>query len=284
VQAMTIHILTVSCPDRPGIVHALSGALLGMGGNILENAQFGDTETGLFTLRTRFEVDFDDRAKVREALAPVLAGLGGEHTLRDERDRPRMAILVSGQDHCLVDLLYRWNTGQLAADIPLVISNHTTGAHHAARYGVRFEHLPVTPDIKDQQEARLVGLIEDLGIDLVVLARYMQVLSPAVCDRWRGRAINIHHSFLPGFKGARPYHQAHARGVKLIGATAHYVTPDLDEGPIIEQDVERVDHTMSVQELTTIGQDIERRVLSRAVRSHIEDRVVLVGSRTVVFA
>jgi formyltetrahydrofolate deformylase len=277
------YILTLSCPDRPGIVHAVSGALLEIDGNILENAQYDDLESGLFTMRTRFETHLDI-GPVLEVLEPVADSLGSEWRIRDERERPRALVMVSKQDHCLVDLLYRQSTGELPIEIPLVISNHTDNAHHAARYGVRFEHLPVTPDIKAQQERRVVELVNELAIDFVVLARYMQILSPALCDALPGRIINIHHSFLPGFKGARPYHQAHARGVKLIGATAHYVTSDLDEGPIIEQDVERVDHSMTAERMTVIGQDIERRVLARAVKSHAEDRVILVGMRTVVFA
>jgi formyltetrahydrofolate deformylase len=192
--------------------------------------------------------------------------------------------MVSKHDHCLIDLLYRWSTGELPIEIPLVVSNHTETAHHAARYGVRFEHLPMTSDVREQQERRLMELIDQQQIDFVVLARYMQILSPEVCTALPGRIINIHHSFLPGFKGARPYHQAHERGVKLIGATAHYVTSDLDEGPIIEQDVERVNHSMTPAQLTMIGQDIERRVLARAVRYHAEDRVILIGGKTVVFS
>jgi formyltetrahydrofolate deformylase len=264
-------------------VHAVSGALLEVDGNILENAQYDDLESGLFTMRTRFETELEI-GPVLDVLEPVAESLGSEWRVRDERQRPRALVMVSKQDHCLVDLLYRQSTGELPIEIPLVISNHTVNAHHAARYGVRFEHLPVTPDIKAQQERRVVELADELAIDFVVLARYMQILSPVLCDALPGRIINIHHSFLPGFKGARPYHQAHARGVKLIGATAHYVTSDLDEGPIIEQDVERVDHSMTAERMTVIGQDIERRVLARAVKSHAEDRVILVGTRTVVFA
>ena len=280
---MNRFILTLSCPDRPGIVHAVSGALLEVGGNILENAQFDDLESGLFTLRTRFETEHpaDD---VRPVLDAIASSLDATYRLRAESDRPRMLVMVSKYDHCLVDLLYRQSTDELPVEIPLIVSNHTDTAHHAARYGIRFEHLPIRPDIKSQQEQRLLDLIESERIDFVVLARYMQILSPEFCDTLTGRIINIHHSFLPGFKGARPYHQAHARGVKLIGATAHYVTSDLDEGPIIEQDVERVDHSMTPEHMTVIGQDIERRVLARAVKYHAEDRVLLVGDRTVVFS
>jgi formyltetrahydrofolate deformylase len=279
---MNRYILTLSCPDRPGIVHAISGALLDVDGNILENAQFDDLDTGLFTLRTRFESPLELDA-VSAPLTRVVADLGAEFRLRAESVLPRMLVMVSKFDHCLLDLLYRQSTGELKVEIPLVVSNHTDTAHHAARYGVRFEHLPISAEIKPQQERRLLDLIEEHRIDFVVLARYMQVLSPELCEALRGRAINIHHSFLPGFKGARPYHQAHARGVKLIGATAHYVTSDLDEGPIIDQDVERVSHAHTAEQLTTLGQDIERRVLARAVRYHAEERVILIGNKTVVF-
>jgi len=276
-------ILTLSCPDRPGIVHKLSGALLEVDGNILENAQYDDLDIGLFTLRTRFESPAGVDA-VRATIDGVAVGLSASYTVREEALLPRALIMVSKIDHCLVDLLYRKSTGELGIDVPLVVSNHTDAAHHAARYGVRFEHLPVNPGIKNQQEQRLLELIDEHRIDFVVLARYMQILSPELCEALPGRIINIHHSFLPGFKGARPYHQAHARGVKLIGATAHYVTSDLDEGPIIEQDVERVDHSMTPEQLTVIGQDIERRVLARAVRYHAEERVIVIGGKTVVFS
>ena len=280
---MNTFILTLSCPDRPGIVHALSGALLDVEASILENAQYDDLETGLFTLRTRFETK-RHLPDIAAAIDPIAAELGAVHHIRNEEVRPRVLIMVSKLDHCLVDLLYRRSTGELPIEIPLVVSNHTDAAHHAARYGVRFEHLPVTPEVKAQQEQRLLELIEELDIDFVVLARYMQILSEDLCAALAGRIINIHHSFLPGFSGARPYHQAHARGVKLIGATAHYVTSELDEGPIIEQDVERVNHSMDTKQLAMIGQDIERRVLARAVRYHAEDRVVLIGDKTVVFS
>ena len=280
---MNTYILTLSCPDRPGIVYAVSGALLDVDANILENSQYDDFDTGLFTMRTRFETKrpLED---IEGVVQPIAEELAANYRIRDEDQRPRVLIMVSKLDHCLVDLLYRKSTGELPIDIPLVVSNHTDTAHHAARYGVRFEHLPMTPDVKPQQERRLLELIEEQAVDFVVLARYMQILSPDLCAALTGRIINIHHSFLPGFKGARPYHQAHERGVKLIGATAHYVTSDLDEGPIIEQDVERVNHSMTPAQLTMIGQDIERRVLARAVRYHAEDRVILIGGKTVVFS
>lgn len=277
------YILTLSCPDRPGIVHRVSGALLEVEGNILENAQFDDLQTGQFTLRTRFESPRSE-TEIVATLDPIVSDLAAEYRLRDETRRPRVLVMVSKADHCLVDLLYRQGTGELPIEIPLVVSNHRDCAHHAARYGVRFEHLPVASDIRAQQERRLLELVDELRIDFVVLARYMQILSPDLCEALAGRVINIHHSFLPGFKGARPYHQAHARGVKIIGATAHYVTSDLDEGPIIEQDVERVTHALTPEQLTVIGQDIERRVLARAVRYHAEDRVILIGNKTIVFS
>lgn len=283
VRQLNKYILTLSCPDRPGIVYAISGALLDVDANILENAQYDDLDTGLFTLRTRFETErpIDD---IEAAIGPIAVDLRSSYRIRNEEQRPRVLIMVSKYDHCLIDLLYRWSTGELPIEIPLVVSNHTDTAHHAARYAVRFEHLPMTPDVKQQQERRLLELVDEQQIDFVVLARYMQILSPELCAALPGRIINIHHSFLPGFKGARPYNQAHERGVKLIGATAHYVTSDLDEGPIIEQDVERVNHSMTPAQLTMIGQDIERRVLARAVRYHAEDRVILIGGKTVVFS
>lgn len=280
---MNRYILTLSCPDRPGIVHVVSGALLDVDANILENSQFDDLDSGLFTMRTRFETK-RSRADIEQILAPIGAELTADYHVRDEKRRQRALIMVSKQDHCLVDLLYRQGTGELPIEIPIVVSNHTDAAHHAARYGVRFEHLPVTPDIKAQQEKRLLEFIDEHNIDFVILARYMQILSPELCEQLTGRIINIHHSFLPGFVGARPYHQAQQRGVKIIGATAHYVTSDLDEGPIIEQDVERVNHSLTAEQLAVIGQDIERRVLARAVRYHAEDRVLIVGNKTIVFS
>ncbi len=281
-EPVNTYILTLSCPDRPGIVHAVSGALLDVAANILENAQFDDIDSGLFTMRTRFETDRSPE-DIDTILQPVVDQLSAEFHVRDETEQPRVLVMVSKQDHCLVDLLYRNGTGELPIRIPLVVSNHTDAAHHAARYGVRFEHLPITPEVREQQENRLLELIEEHKIDFVVLARYMQILSPDLCERLAGRIINIHHSFLPGFVGAKPYHQAHQRGVKIIGATAHYVTSDLDEGPIIEQDVERVNHSLTAAQLAMIGQDIERRVLARAVRYHAEDRVLVVGNKTIVF-
>jgi formyltetrahydrofolate deformylase len=284
---MTTYVLTLRLPDRPGIVHAVSGALLGLGGNILENNQFSDPVSGLFCLRTRFETSSSDavqlRGAVSEALQPLAADGTVNLTLRDESVRQRMLLMVSKHEHCLLDLLYRHSEGELPVEIPLVVSNHWDCQELVARYGIPYVHIPVTKDSKPHAEQRLVDLVDEHDIDFVVLARYMQVLSTELCSQLAGRAINIHHSFLPGFKGAKPYHQAHDRGVKLIGATAHYITSDLDEGPIIEQDVQRVSHAMTAEQMVVIGKDIERHVLSRAVRWQAEDRVLLVGQRTVVF-
>ncbi len=277
------YILTLRCPDAAGIIHAASGALLDIGGNILEQAQFTDEDTQVFSLRTRFESPESSVDTVKAALGARLDRFSPTLSLRPEGQRRRVLILVSKYDHCLVDLLYRFESGELPVEIPLIVSNHEDCRRIAERHGIEYVHLPVTKDTKPEQEARLLELVREHAIDLVVLARYMQVLSDHACSVLAGRAINIHHSFLPGFKGARPYHQAHARGVKLIGATAHFVTADLDEGPIIEQGVERVDHHHSAEDLAEIGRDIERVVLSRAVRLFAEDRIILDGNRTVVF-
>ena len=279
---MPRYVLRLSCPDRKGIVHAVAGALLEVDANICENAQFGDELAGRFCMRTLFETA-SDAAAVTKALGPVMTDIEAEYTIRADTDRPKVLIMVSRFDHCLLDLLYRWASGELAIDIVCIVSNHGALAHVADSNGIRFEYLPITPDNKAEQEDALRSLIAQLDVDLVVLARYMQVLTNELCAELTGKAINIHHSFLPGFKGARPYHQAYDRGVKLIGATAHFVTPDLDEGPIIEQDVARVDHSHSAEEMVEIGRDVERTVLSKAVRYWAEDRIVLVGDRTVVF-
>ncbi len=282
------HVLTLACEDRPGIVHAVTGGLLDVEGNIAENHQFTDPDTTTFCMRTVVSTPTEDAAAVQAAVEAKLDQLGAasdrQLRVRPESRRPRVLIMVSRYDHCLVDLLYRWRNGALAIDIPLVVSNHPDCALIAAREGIPYEHLPVTAATKPQQEARLKELMADHDIDLVVLARYMQILSDDLCQHLLGRAINIHHSFLPGFKGAKPYHQAHVRGVKLVGATAHFVTADLDEGPIIEQDVARVSHVHTAEELVALGQDTERSVLSRAVRYWAEDRVLLVGDKTVVFS
>jgi len=278
------YILTLSCPDRTGIVYRVSGLLFELGCNILDSQQFGDDETGRFFLRVHFDLPPATSADALRARFDALAAdFGMDMQLHDARRKERLLIMVSKQGHCLNDLLFRVKSGQLHAEIAAVVSNHNDYAGLAASYGVPFHHLPVSGDNKAEQERQVLDIVDRAGVDLVVLARYMQILSGDMCRALSGRAINIHHSFLPSFKGARPYHQAHQRGVKIIGATAHYVTADLDEGPIIEQDIERVDHTMTAQDLTQVGSDVESLVLSRAVRSHIEHRILLNGARTVVF-
>ena len=283
VQAMHRYILTVRCPDRPGIVHGFSEALLHANANILENAQFGDELTRSFCMRTRFETPLADIDIVEAHLQPAAGGFDAEMSIKSEATVPRMLIMVSKFDHCLVDLLYRWRAGELHVDIPLVVSNHPDCEAIVERYGIPYVCLPVTKETKPVQEKRLLELIAEHRVDFVVLARYMQVLSPELCDALTGRAINIHHSFLPGFKGARPYQQAYERGVKIIGATAHYVTSDLDEGPIIEQDVIRVNHTFDAEDFAVVGRDVERQVLARAVRYQAEGRIMRLGNRVVVF-
>lgn len=234
-------------------------------------------------MRTRFETSVSSAEVIETSLRARAAHLGGTLQVRREDHRPKIAVLVSTADHCLLDLLYRWQTAELAADIAVVISNHEVLRETVERHGVPFVHVPVTADTKQASEDQLRAVIDEHEAELIVLARYMQVLSPELCADLAGRAINIHHSFLPGFKGAKPYHQAYERGVKLIGATAHYITAELDDGPIIDQDVERVSHHHAVTDLVTIGRDVERLVLSRAVRSHVEQRVFLVSDRTIVF-
>ena len=278
-------VLTVRCDDRPGIVHAVSGFLVEQSGNIVQSQQYGDPETGGFFLRVHFEL-VGERLPVerlRERFAPVARRFAMVWEMWDAAAPYRTLIMVSRFGHCLNDLLFRWSTGSLQIEVPAIVSNHRDFERLAASYGIPFHHLPVTPQTKADAEKQLLELVDDLGIHLAVLARYMQVLSDATCEALAGRAINIHHSFLPSFKGARPYHQAHARGVKLIGATAHYVTADLDEGPIIEQDVVRVDHGFSPEQLVAAGRDVESSVLSRAVRWHSETRVLRNGPKTVVF-
>jgi formyltetrahydrofolate deformylase len=277
-------ILTLACPDRTGIVYRVSGLLFELGCNILDSQQFGDEETGRFFLRVHFDLPASAAQQdLRDKLAALAADYGMEWHIHDARIKPRLLIMVSKQGHCLNDLLFRVSSGQLHAEIAGIVSNHEDYAGLAASYGIPFHHLPVTADTKLEQEKQVLALAERERIDLVVLARYMQILSDSMCRALEGRAIYIHHSFLPSFKGARPYHQAHARGVKIIGATAHYVTADLDEGPIIEQDIERVDHSMTAQAFTQVGSDVESLVLSRAVRWHVEHRILLNGSKTVVF-
>jgi len=278
-------VVILDCPDRPGIVHAVSGFLVTHSGNIRESQQFGDPLSGRFFMRIDFSVS-DASVTVdslRDDFAEVASRFAMTFEIWGARVPYRTMIMVSKQLHCLNDLLFRCSSGSLQIDVPVVVSNHPDAESLVRSHGIEFRHIPVTPSSKVDAEAELMALHEDLGIHLVVLARYMQVLSDDVCRRLSGHAINIHHSFLPSFKGARPYHQAFERGVKLIGATAHYVTADLDEGPIIEQDVIRVDHTHSHEQLAGAGRDVEAQVLSRAVRWHSESRVLLNGNRTVVF-
>jgi formyltetrahydrofolate deformylase len=287
------YILTLSCPDATGIVHAVSGLLYQAGCNIVESQQFGDVAdddaTGRFFMRVQFTAppQLADPATLRALFGHVRKQFDMALHFHARDARPRVMLMVSQHGHCLNDLLFRTRSGQLPIDVPCVVSNHTTHAELVRGYGIAFHHLPLAPgadaQAKQAQEARVLELMSHERIDLVVLARYMQILSPALCSELAGRAINIHHSFLPSFKGARPYAQAHARGVKLIGATAHYVTADLDEGPIIEQDVARVDHSDSIDEMTAAGRDVECLVLARAVRWHTAHRVLLNGHKTVVF-
>lgn len=280
---MPTYVLSMTCPDGPGIIHAVSGALLDVGANVLEQEQFSDLENGLFFARTRFETTVSDLAHIRSAVTERTETFTPQVHIRAESDRRRVLLLVSQYDHCLVDLLYRWGAGELPMEVVGIVSNHEVCRPIADRYGIAFHHLPVTRENKHDQEAAMLQIVRQHEVDLVVLARYMQILSEDACRALEGRVINIHHSFLPGFKGAKPYHQAHERGVKLIGATAHFVTPDLDEGPIIEQQVQRVTHAASAEDLAEIGRDVERLTLSRAVRLFVEDRVFLDRQRTVVF-
>ncbi|HEX7887213.1 MAG TPA: formyltetrahydrofolate deformylase [Phenylobacterium sp.] len=277
-------ILTLSCDDRPGIVARVSALLFERGANILDAQQYDDQETGRFFMRVVFDPGDATAEAWRTAFTPLATEYAMTWAVRGRRERRRVMILASQTDHCLSDLIWRWRQGELPMDITAVVSNHPTSTFpHTDLQGIAFRHLPVTVDTKAAQEAALWRLVQETGTELVVLARYMQVLSDDLSAKLAGRCINIHHSFLPGFKGARPYHQAHARGVKVIGATAHYVTADLDEGPIIEQDVERISHRDTPANLIRKGRDIERRVLARAVRWHVEDRVLLNGRKTVVF-
>jgi formyltetrahydrofolate deformylase len=280
------YILTLSCPNRPGIVAAVASHLFEDGGNILEAQQFDDTETDRFFMRLVFNRIDAGRsvAEMRQGFAPLADRFGMSWTLRDPSEKRKVLLMVSKFDHCLTDLLYRWRIGELAFEPTAIVANHPRETYADMDFGtIPFHYLPSTRETKAHQEAQVWKLVEETGTELVVLARYMQVLSDDLAGKLAGRCINIHHSFLPGFKGAKPYHQAHARGVKLIGATAHYVTADLDEGPLIEQDVERISHSDTPEDLIRIGRDIERRVLARAVRYHLDDRVLLNGTKTVVF-
>ena len=283
------YILTISCLDQRGIVHRVSGFLAEHGCNIIDSAQFGDSHSKLFFMRVHFAVDDGGvgDAALRANFAALAATMQMNWQLHDAAKKPRLLLMVSKIGHCLNDLLFRYKSGLLPVEIPAIVSNHTDFYQLAASYNIPFHHLPLaagaSPQAKQVQEQRILDIIAGENIDLVVLARYMQILSPAMCEALRGRAINIHHSFLPSFKGAKPYYQAHDRGVKLIGATAHFVTGELDEGPIIEQDVERVDHSMGPDTLTAIGRDVECVVLARAVKCFVEHRILLNGHKTVVF-
>jgi formyltetrahydrofolate deformylase len=278
------YILTVVCPDKVGIVAAVAGYLTSRNWFIEESSHFGDRDTGTFFMRTRFTVAEEgfSRTSFASGFGDIARKFTIEWQVHDTAVLPRVLIMVSRYDHCLNDLLYRYRTGALKMAIPAIISNHMDLAGLASWHKVPYFHLPVSAATRQDAEARLMDIAGDTQAELIVLARYMQILSPSMCTQYAGRIINIHHSFLPGFKGAKPYHEAHRRGVKLIGATAHYVTADLDEGPIIEQAVERADHTMSPDDLAAIGRDVESITLARAVKLHIEHRVFVNGSKTVV--
>lgn len=276
-------IATLQCEDQPGIVHAMTSAVLACQGNIIENQQFTDHATNTFVMRTRFET----AQGIEVAEKTLLAGLiqfKPALKIRPTLVKPRALVLVTKESHCLRDLLYLLELDELPVEIPMVISNREDLKELVESHGIPFRYLPISADTKTSQEAAILKIVDELKIDFVVLARYMQILSSDFCAKMPGKIINIHHSFLPGFKGAKPYHQAHDRGVKIIGATAHFVTADLDEGPIIEQDVAHVNHSATPEQLIALGRDIERRVLSRAVSLYAEDRIFIVGHRTVIFA
>lgn len=276
-------IASLQCADQPGIVHAMTSAVLACGGNIIENQQFTDPSTNAFVMRTRFETS-QGLEGAEKSLNEGLAKFNPSLHIRPTAQKPRALVMVTKESHCLRDLLYLEELGELNIEIPLVISNREDLRALVESHGIKFLFLPVTADTKVSQEAEVLKQIGDLKIDFVVLARYMQIMSKEFCNKLPGKIINIHHSFLPGFKGAKPYHQAHERGVKIIGASAHFVTSDLDEGPIIEQDVAHVTHIATPEELIAIGRDIERRVLAKAVKFYADDKVFIVGKRTVVFS
>jgi formyltetrahydrofolate deformylase len=277
------YVLTLTCPEKPGIVHAVSSYLVQHSANILDSQQYGEAPDGRFFMRVHFAVPPGARlGDLQRDFARVAEASQMSWQLHDNAARVRTLIMVSRLGHCLNDLLFRWKTGTLPANVVAVVSNHPDFGELAFSYNIPFRHIRVTPETKTAAENRLLQIIDEFGADLIVLARYMQIISTELCQQFEGRMINIHHSFLPSFKGARPYHQAHARGVKLVGATAHYVTADLDEGPIIEQDVIRVDHGFSPERLAQAGRDVEAQVLARAVTWHAEHRVLLNGERTVV--
>jgi formyltetrahydrofolate deformylase len=277
-------ILTLSCPDKPGIVYAVSSFLVQHSGNIVASQQYGQPDDGRFFMRVHFSVPAPGRTKaeLERDFSWVAEAYHMSWRLHDREERIRTLVMVSRLGHCLNDLLFRWRSGSLPVDVVGVVSNHDDFRDLTESYKLPFQHIPVTPETKPAAESALLSLIDEAQVELIVLARYMQILSPDVCKRVEGRMINIHHSFLPSFKGAKPYHQAYAKGVKIVGATAHYVTPDLDEGPIIEQDVLRVDHTSGPQRLAEAGRDVEAQVLARAVTWHAEHRVLLNGHRTVI--
>ncbi len=279
-----VQILTLSCVDRPGITAKVAGFLFDNGGNVLEAQQFNDQEDGEFFMRVEFDPGHADLQALRSGFEPLAAEHGMKWALRAKDSKRKVLMLVSKFDHCLGDLLYRARIGELPIDVVGIIGNHPQEALNISLIGdIPFHHFPITKDTKPQQEAQIKQVVNESGAELIVLARYMQILSDDLAGFLSGRCINIHHSFLPGFKGAKPYHQAHARGVKMIGATAHYVTADLDEGPIIHQDVEAITHSDQPEDLVRKGRDIERRVLAEAVRMHLQDRVLLNGGKTVVF-
>ena len=275
-------VATLQCADKPGIVHAMTTSVLAAGGNIIENQQFTDPVTNTFVMRTRFETGTVIE-KAQEILKSGLAQFNPELQVRDSAKSKRALVMVTKESHCLRDLLYLLELGELPIEIPVVVSNREDLKALVESHGVAFKYIPVTASNKSQSESELRGIIKSEAIDFIVLARYMQILSADFCKEFSNQIINIHHSFLPGFKGAKPYHQAHAKGVKIIGATAHFVTADLDEGPIIEQDVAHVSHASTPEQLIAIGRDIERRVLAKAVRLFAEDKIFIVGNRTVVF-
>jgi len=277
------YVLTLSCPDTPGLVYAVSSFLVQQGGNISQSQQFDDRLTDRFFMRVQFRLENSNLAELRADFARVAEAFQMGWQIHDAGIPTRTLLMVSRLGHCLNDLLFRTQIGALNVEIPAIVSNHRDFEPLAQAHGVPFHHIPVTGETKPAAEARLLELVDTLDVDVVVLARYMQVLSNDLCTKLEGRAINIHHSFLPSFKGAKPYHQAHARGVKLIGATAHYVTPDLDEGPIIEQDVARVEHSVEPDEMVAAGRDVEVQVLARAVALHSDHRVLLGQNRTIVF-
>jgi len=280
----TRFVLTLSCDDRPGIVAAVTTELADLGANIAESDQFWDQVTNKFFMRIAIIApEGVTREQVQKAIDPAIARFDLKTTLKDQAIRPKIIIMVSKFDHAMLHLLYQIRVGWLDAEVAAIVSNHEDSRRTAEIEGIPFHHFPVNKENKPEQEEKLLKLVKETGADLVVLARYMQVLSDSLSKRLFGKVINIHHSFLPSFKGAKPYHQAHQRGVKMIGATGHYVTPDLDEGPIIEQDAERVSHALSADDFVARGRDIESRVLARAVKYHLENRVMIVGNKTIVF-